>query len=121
LGDYRDARDADPGVIDAMVSITTRPVPFDGPHFHFQIHDGQAWPEDDQTRLVRFIQDNIASTILIHCDAGISRSRAALVLWLMAVGFSQDDALQFLYDRDSGASPAIPILQSLVVVDLSEV
>ena len=120
LGDYSDALDANPHEIDAVVSITTQSVPFSGPHFQLPIYDGLPWPVEEQVRMVRFIRDHIAGAVLVHCDAGISRSSSAIILWLMAVGFSQEDALQFIRKRYTYADPAPAILDSLVVVDLME-
>lgn len=121
LGDYRDARNVDSAEIDAVVSITTQPVDFDGPHFQLPIHDSVPWPRDEQIQMVRFIRDHVAGTILVHCDAGISRSSSAIVLWLMAIGFSQTEAVQFVSDRHPNARPDPKILTSLIVVDLTEV
>lgn len=120
LGDYQDSSDIDSNAISAVVSITMQPVSFDGPHFQFHIHDGLPWPVDEQVRLVRFIRDHITDSILVHCDAGISRSSSAVMLWLMAVGFSKADALKFVRTRHPNASPSPAILDSLVVVDLTE-
>lgn len=120
IGDYRDAHDFHPDDIHAVVSITRRPVSFDKPHFQLSIEDNQPWPIDEQVRLVRFIRDHIANRILVHCDAGISRSSSAVVLWLMAVGFSQDEAVGFVRNRHPHARPSPVILDSLVVVDLAQ-
>lgn len=120
LSDYRGAHSATSSGIDAVVSITTRAVDFDGPHFHLPIYDGEPWPVEEQRRMVRFIRDHIAGNVLVHCDAGISRSSSAVILWLMAAGFSQADAVQFVADRHPDAHPSPRILESLVVVELAK-
>lgn len=120
LGDYGDARHVDPSEIDAVVSITTHTVDFDGPHFQLPIYDGQPWPAEEQVRMVKFMRENVAGNVLVHCDAGISRSSSAVVLWLMAVGFSQEDAVRFVSARHPDAYPSPRILESLIVVDLAE-
>jgi len=100
-----------------VISITENDVSVRCPHFHWKIADGRPWPPEAQEQLLNFLRQRLrVGKVLIHCDQGISRSVSAVLLWLTAVGFSLEEALELIRSKHPGANPNTVIVKSLVTL-----
>ncbi len=61
-------------------------------YLQLDLLDGEEFSKEKVVRFLRFMFEArmYAQTVLIHCGAGISRSAAFVICWLMFCGFSWD-------------------------------
>lgn len=79
------------------------------------INDGYEIPVDQIAFAIRTIGRAIEKNgkILVHCHAGISRSVSLVAAYLMYVGFSWDEAINFIKNRRPQAFPHPNIEKSI--------
>jgi len=101
----------------AVLSITPSSIGWKPKHHaQLKIDDGIAWDDAVQRLILSFIASTSGSgTVLVHCDVGVSRSVCAVILWLMALGFSKEDALDYILKKHPDARPHPTVFESLEV------
>jgi len=116
LGDIDDGRD--PERVDAVLNVAAEvPVLHNLPCFHLKIEDQQPITRRDLSRALRFLTErtSVDHNVLVHCNAGISRSPAVVAAFLSATtGTSAKDTLTIIRQKRWIADPDPVVWQSIL-------
>ncbi len=85
---------------------------------------GERIPIDDHVpwdgKIISRIKDTVyrwisqGKKVCLACDACVSRSPSAAIVYLMSIGMSLEEAIDFVRDRHPGAYPSPIIIESLL-------
>ncbi|MFN3466349.1 MAG: dual specificity protein phosphatase family protein [Candidatus Brocadiales bacterium] len=80
------------------------------------IDDDSPWDEEVISKIKNTVYRWISAgkNVCLACDACVSRSPSAAIVYLMSVGMDLDEALEFVKARHPGARPSSVILESLM-------
>lgn len=86
--------------ITSVLNMTRQPdeLPTEFEYLQLDQDDGVPFSEDALRRGLAFLAGQLArnNVVLIHCAAGISRTAAMAIAWLMRAGYSWDEAEIFV-------------------------
>ena len=92
-------RDLDKLGINYVINVGGKTTDYDDYRMH--LTDDGTNPRYKFSTIIGHIENKLMSnyTILVCCRAGISRSAYIVLLWLIKMGMSKEEALQFLKSR----------------------
>ncbi|MCL8208039.1 MAG: dual specificity protein phosphatase family protein [Actinomycetia bacterium] len=96
----------------------TRPPRYRVPVDHFPLEDLVEGQEEIIWRAARRVQELVAAgeTVGVYCQAGVSRTAAVAIAYLMLEGMDLPTATGFLRSRRPAALPALGLWKSLEVL-----
>ena len=80
------------------------------------IDDDSPWDEEVVSKIKNTVYRWMSKgkRVCLACDACVSRSPSAAIVYLMSIGMDMDEALEFVKARHPGARPSSIILESLI-------
>ncbi len=80
------------------------------------IDDHVPWNEEVISKIKKTVYEWISQgkNVCLACDACVSRSPSAAIVYLMSIGMDMEEALKFVKARHPGACPSPIILESIL-------
>lgn len=100
-----------------QVTILSSPSPQGMDALELPIEDAQPVPDGVFPQVTRFIHQHLAAgdTVLVQCQAGISRSVTMVLAYLIEYEqMALPDAFRLIYDQRPGSRPHKALLASLI-------